>query len=247
MITNWGQIVKTNKFMLIASVVLFLLSSIGKLAHFPVFDFLVLSPHQLISGHVFQLFSFIFMELSPISLIFNVLIIVMIGQDLSLRWGTKIYTFFILSSVIGAAILALVLSMIYAPFMSMKLYGLNGVSSALLLAYAIIFPDRQLSFMMIFPLKARYFCFLMIGLEFYFAIFSSSGLLSVSHLGAMLGGYLYLVITSHNSKGQGKGGGKPPFKRKKGNLSLVNPSNTDELLEKGLLPLDKKKDPRYFH
>jgi membrane associated rhomboid family serine protease len=243
MINNWNEIAKINKIIIIFSIVLFLLSSIGKLAGFPLFDYLALNPKLLTSGFISQILTFSFVDLSPITLIFNLLIIAMIGQDLSLRWGTKIYQLFILCSIAGSVILALVLSMIYHPFMNMKLYGLNGISSSLLLAYAIIFPDRQLSFMMIFPLKARYFCILMIALEFYFAIFSSSGLLSVSHLGAMLGGYSYLVFTSKKSKG--KGGSS--FNRKKGKLSLVNPSNSSQISENGPEPLDKKKDPRYFH
>jgi hypothetical protein len=55
----------------------------------------------------------------------------------------------------------------------------------------MLYPERQLSFMMIFPMKARTFCLILAGIEAYLAIFTSFAT-SWPHLFAM--GIAFLII-----------------------------------------------------
>ena len=59
------------------------------------------------------------------------------------------------------------------------------------MAYALLYPDRQMSMMMIFPMKARTFCWILAGIEAYMALFSNFAA-SWAHLLAM--GISYLII-----------------------------------------------------
>ncbi len=55
----------------------------------------------------------------------------------------------------------------------------------------MIYPDRQMAFMMIFPMKAKVFCWILAGIEAYMAVFSSLST-SWAHLLAM--GISFLII-----------------------------------------------------
>ena len=59
------------------------------------------------------------------------------------------------------------------------------------MAYSLLYPDRQMALMMIFPMRARTFCWILAGIEAYLAIFSSLST-SWAHLLAM--GLSFLII-----------------------------------------------------
>jgi membrane associated rhomboid family serine protease len=101
---------------------------------------------------------------------------------------------FLLLTVIGVGLLYFVINSLFffgTTVYATPLHGLSGINFALLIAYATLFPERQLSMMMIFPMKARTFCWILIGIESYMAVFSSLTT-SWAHLMAM--GISYLII-----------------------------------------------------
>jgi len=62
-----------------------------------------------------------------------------------------------------------------------------------MLAYGMTFPDRQILFWFIFPMKARHFVLLLAAIELWVSSqYVSDGIGHFAHLGGMLFGYLYL-------------------------------------------------------
>ena len=134
------------------------------------------------------------------SLLFESLVIWFIGSDLELKWGRKFYIEFFVFTTLAVGPLYIILGNLigaYAP-----LYGVTGFSYGLLVAYAMIYSERQLTFMLLFPMKAKYFCMLLAGIQLYMGFFSGSKVASLCQLAAM--GFSYLFLKYKSMKAQGK-------------------------------------------
>lgn len=181
---------KLNKYIIAISSILFILSSVHDLT-----PYLGLNLYELMNGKLFTLMTFPFIEKSFTAQLFNCMLVWFIGSDIEYKLGYKNYLTFILVAL-GSACLFLILMCLYLGPSSygLTLYGLNGLCFCLLMAYGTIFGDRVLSFMMVFPVKARYFCLLMIFIELYMGIFSPMGILAWGNLAALIGAMVYLKV-----------------------------------------------------
>jgi membrane associated rhomboid family serine protease len=71
--------------------------------------------------------------------------------------------------------------------------GASGAIFGVMLAYGMTFPDRQILFWFIFPMKAKHFVLLLAGIELWVSSqYVSDGIGHFAHLGGMLFGYLYM-------------------------------------------------------
>jgi membrane associated rhomboid family serine protease len=190
---------KTNKMILIATGVLFLASAISKaIGAFSLVSILGLSGSGLFHGLVYQLLTYPLIETQFMGFLFNGLLIWFVGSELEAQWGSKVYLRFLLIIVLGVGLLYTLIS--FAFFFGTSLYtaplhGLSGINFALLVAYSVLNPDRQMSLMMIFPMKSRTFCWILVGIEAYMAVFSSLTT-SWAHLMAMGLGFLIIRFQS---------------------------------------------------
>lgn len=193
------KLTKINKIILIATVVGFLATAILKaIGAFSLVNVLGLSGNGLFQGLIFQLITYPFIEVQLMGVLFNCLIVWFIGSELESQWGQKIYLRFLLLIVIGVGLIFSLVNLIFffgTPVYFASLHGLSGINFALLIAYSLLFPDRQMAFMMIFPMRARTFCWILVGIEAYMAIFSSLKT-SWAHLLAM--GLSFLIIHFQN-------------------------------------------------
>lgn len=159
-------------------------------------QFFALWPNEILkTGFVWQLFTYMFLHGGLFHLLFNMLALWMFGSELEDEWGSAEFLRYYLVSGVGAGIIIFLVPVILGQ-QTGPTVGASGAILALLLAYAIYWPDRRLLFMFIFPIKVKYFV-LGIGLLSMFFTFSSSGMGSVSHaghLGGLISGYLYLTL-----------------------------------------------------
>lgn len=193
---------KFNKSLIITVVALFLINSImglaGKISLVP---WLGLSWNGITSGLVFQPLTFAFMETSVLGVIFNCLLVWFIGSDLELKWGVRFYAKYLAICVLSSA--ALYIGLGFFGIGGSVLAGMGGITYALLVAYGLIYSERLLTFMLIFPMKAKYFCMVLAGLQLYLSVFSAHGAIALVHLTSMLVGFLYLNYLSMRARGQG--------------------------------------------
>ncbi len=190
---------KVNKIILITTAVCFFASAILKaIGAFSLTSILGLSGNGLFNGLVFQLVTYPFVEVQLMSFLFNSLVIWFIGSELETQWGRKIYLRFLLLTVILVGLTFALVNLVFffgTQVYFSSLHGLSGINFALLIAYSLLYPDRQMAFMMIFPMKARTFCWILAGIEAYLAIFSSLTT-SWAHLLAMA--FSFLIIHFQN-------------------------------------------------
>lgn len=155
---------------------------------------LVLFPSEFMHGHFWQILTYAFVHTDPLHLVLNLMMVAFIGSELEAIWGTKRFVQFYLFCAIMAGATYIALSMFFgsagpaAPMM-----GSSGAVYGLLVAYGILFKERVMLFMMLFPMKAKHFIWVLAGVEFLSSIsYGRGGLVSVAHLGGMGAGYGYL-------------------------------------------------------
>lgn len=190
---------RINRFVLILTGSLFLLFAIMRaVGALEVSEFLGLSGYGLSRGFIFQLLTYPFIETGLFHFIFNGLVLWFIGSELEFQWGEKTYLRFLLFVILGVGIVHSLISFSTGggAFFYQPLTGLNGINFSLLIAYATLYPHRQMSFMMLFPMTAKTFCWILIGIEVYLAVFSKS-FHSLTHLISMLLGYVAIRFQSH--------------------------------------------------
>ncbi len=159
-----------------------------------------LVPQDVIErGRVWELVTYLFVH-SPTDLmhiLFNMLAVWMFGTDLERRWGSRGFTKYYFITGVGAGVSMVLVSLIpWAPVHSVYqavTFGASGAVYGLLLAYGLLFPNRQILFMLFFPIPARVFVFIMGAIAFISAITASGGpVANLAHLGGLLVGWVYL-------------------------------------------------------
>ena len=159
-----------------------------------------LVPQDVIErGRVWELVTYLFVH-SPTDLmhiLFNMLAVWMFGTDLERRWGSRGFTKYYFITGVGAGASMVLVSLIpWAPVHSVYnavTFGASGAVYGLLLAYGLIFPSRQILFMLFFPIPARVFVFIMGAIAFISAVTASGGpVANLAHLGGLLVGWIYL-------------------------------------------------------
>jgi membrane associated rhomboid family serine protease len=185
------------KLILILNVGMFLLTL---MAPSMVVGLLGLTPAAVIEqARVWQLATYLFVH-SPSSfghILFNMLAVWMFGVELERRWGTPFFVKYYFVCGMGAAFCTMIAA--FLPFdATTRLYdtttiGASGAVYGLLMAWALIFPHREILFMFIFPLKARVFVLIVGAIAFFSALNASGGpVASIAHLGGLLAGWLFL-------------------------------------------------------
>jgi membrane associated rhomboid family serine protease len=150
---------------------------------------------------VFQVLTWIFLHGNLSHLLFNSLGIWMFGSLLEETWGTKQFTKFVFLSGAITGVLVALFSLIDPMSYSAPTIGASGIVFAILIAVSRMFPNQVVLFFFVFPMRMRYFAYLMIVIEFY-ALYSSNqgGVSNIAHLsGAAVGFFL--------SRGPGPGAG----------------------------------------
>ncbi|HUL73399.1 MAG TPA: rhomboid family intramembrane serine protease [Vicinamibacterales bacterium] len=165
-----------------------------------VIGWLGLVPQEVIEQlRVWQLATYLFVH-SPqdvFHILFNMLAVWMFGTDLERRWGTRAFVNYYFVCGVGAGLSMTLVSLVpWAPLhvvYEARTIGASGAVYGLILAWALIFPYRQILFMLFFPIPARVFAFIMGAIALVSAISASGGpVANLAHLGGMLIGWLYL-------------------------------------------------------
>ncbi len=175
-----------------------------KMVGFPLTSYFGLTPLKVIQGpFVWQPLTYLFLHSSSVfHIVFNMLILWWIGADLELRWGSKFFLIYYLVSGVGAGIIYTLCIWIYALVTGQVLglvvpvVGASGAVFGVMLAFGLLFGERVIYFMALFPMKARVFILILVGIEL-LTLFNSgvvgSGVANLAHLGGFISGFLFLV------------------------------------------------------
>lgn len=216
-----------NKVILIAMVALFLLHSIGQaVGGFSLVAWLGLLPADTIPWRLYTLFTYPWLETNLLSVLFNGLVLWFLGSELERSWGRKLYIKFILTTLLLAGIIYVLVGTLLLKGTWLGggvLVGPAGLTYGLCVAYAVLYPDRQFMMMFAFPVKARWFCMIMAGVELYMGLFSGNPA-SWGHLFSMAVAFLlirYQTLPWISWWLKDQAGGGRSTKKNPGHLRLV--------------------------
>ncbi|HET9595333.1 MAG TPA: rhomboid family intramembrane serine protease [Anaeromyxobacteraceae bacterium] len=130
-----------------------------------------LVPELVWQGQVWRLFTWVFFETDPLSLLFGGVTLYFFGRDLCWAWGPRrfIATFF------GIAVTAAGVTCLAAlGWPALRLGGWTGswpVLLALTVAWAMLFPERQILLMFALPVSGRALLWITVGGTVLYAVF----------------------------------------------------------------------------
>lgn len=159
---------------------------------------------------VWQTFSYMFLHsYSVFHIVFNLLLLWMMGSELEQRWGSRFFLIYYLVCGWGAGVIySLTIGIIGLvtgsfPGWTTPVIGASGAIFGLMLAYGIIFGERIVYFFMIFPMKAKVFVLLLGAIEFVTLLSSGIGgsdVANLAHLGGIISGFLFLKVYTHRQQ-----------------------------------------------
>jgi len=168
-------------------------------------SFFALIPGKIIIDYYFwQPLTYMFVHSTEdkMHIVFNMLMLWWLGSELEQLWGKRYFLFFYLMSGFGAGVLYSIVMILYAYTYSgtplgllTPVVGASGAIFGLLLAYGRIFGDRIVSFMMIFPMPAKYFVMLLGAIQFLSLMGNTPAggdVAYLAHLTGILTGFLLL-------------------------------------------------------
>lgn len=152
-------------------------------------------PAWVVRGALWQPLTYMFLHSpeNPFHLVFNMLMLWMFGGELERFWGSRSFLRYYLvcgaGAGLGATLLGLLTGQVFTPTI-----GASGALFGLFVAYGIIFAERTIVFMLIFPMKAKTMAWIMVALNFLYLVSQpvNSGVSYVAHLAGALVGFLYL-------------------------------------------------------
>lgn len=228
------QLGKINKYLLIFVGGLFILNTIlTQAVGINLISLTGMTAHKVFAGHIYEVITYPFVVTGFMELLFSCLLIWFVGSEFENLWPAKRYISFMVTSILSGAFFYLLGAMFFStsPSSFMPVTGLGALGSALCLAYGVIFPDRYFSIMLVFPIKAKYFCIVLVLMNIFSGINGGRGLHSLVHLGSMLGAFGFMLLVTKQKIKIGKDGilkNLKPKKKRANHLSLVEDEDDDD-------------------
>jgi len=183
------------KWLLIANTAIFIASFFAQIAGFvspasP--NIFGLQPAAVVTlFFVWQVFTYMFLHGGFGHIVWNMLALWMFGADLEGAWGTRRFLQFYFYCGIGAGLCVILLN--YAlPWgnpLSVTI-GSSGAIFGILMAYAMLYPDRTILFAFLIPLQVKWFVLIIGTITFMLSFQANQGVSNFAHLGGLAVGYL---------------------------------------------------------
>src|ERR1700685_660131 len=186
---------KGVKWLLISNVAIFIIGYFAQLAHLDrPLRYLPLVPSEVVKYFsIWQLVTYAFLHGGFGHIIWNMLALWMFGAELERVWGTQRFIRFYFFCAVGAGICVVIANYVL-PWGNPNIpnIGSSGAIFGILLVYAMLFPDREILWGFLIPIKVKYFVAIIGAVAFLSSFGENTGVSNFAHLGGLLFGYLYL-------------------------------------------------------
>jgi membrane associated rhomboid family serine protease len=163
---------------------------------------------------IWQLFTYMFLHGGLMHLLSNMLGLWMFGGELEEKWGSRFFARYYFYSGIGAGICIAVLNAVTGT--TAPTIGASGAIFAILLAYGLYWPDREVLIMFVIPVKIKYLLIFFGFISFYGVLVDAMGrggaISHAGHLGGLAAGFLILRFFDRGKTSGGGGKDRVPEK-----------------------------------
>ncbi len=154
--------------------VIFVASLVAALAgHFgaSLFELAALQPGAVWHGEVWRLVTWIFIESSPLSLLFQCLTIYWFGNELADEWGSRRFLFSFFALALGVAVCTCLVALVDPWVLREFILGSWAPVVGMMVAWGLCFPDRTIRIYFVLPIRGHWFVWLTVGVTVIFAIY----------------------------------------------------------------------------
>jgi membrane associated rhomboid family serine protease len=140
-----------------------------------------------------QFVTYMFMHADFLHFLFNMLALWMFGMEMENSWGSRKFFIFYMLCGVGAG----VVDFLAAPLIGHMggTVGASGAVFGVMIAFAMLFPDRPIYVYFLFPVRAKYLVTVWIGLEVLNGVLGTeNGVAHFAHLGGAAIGFMYMAI-----------------------------------------------------
>lgn len=145
-----------------------------------------------------QLISYMFIHLDFWHIFMNMLMLWMFGMEVENTWGSKKFLlFFIACGIAGGLSNLLIAPLFSSPGATI---GASGGVYGVLVAFAMLFPNRYVYIYFFLPLKAKYLITGLIAIEVFYGVTGSrEGVAHMAHLGGAILGAIWVLLDSRGT------------------------------------------------
>lgn len=108
-----------------------------------------LTPGAVLSGQIWRLFTYAWVEWSPLGLLIDVLILGMFGRQMEERWGTRIFVRRVLALIVVPAVLTSLLALVAGQLQGLLYLGMRPLVVGLIVAFASQLRHAQVRLILI--------------------------------------------------------------------------------------------------
>jgi membrane associated rhomboid family serine protease len=155
-----------------------------------VWEWLALSSWGVLHGRIWQVATYMFLHGSFLHLFWNMFVVFMFGSAVEQAWGKTALLRYYFVTGIGSG-LAWTAVQLGSPVPTV---GASGAVYALLLAFAMIYPNSTILLFFVIPVKTKYFVAFLIGSAALFTTLNvQDGTAHLIHLAGPAIGWLYVT------------------------------------------------------
>ena len=151
-----------TKYIILTYIVGYVLLLISSYSSFNVLSWLTMNPGAIMRGQVWRLVTWVLMPPGSLD-VFTIIMLIcyyQLGSILERTWGAFLYNVYIffglIMTVIGAFIMYFAGGALLIEMTGGMLFSTYYVSLSIFLGFAMTFPDQQMLFMFIIPIKIKY-------------------------------------------------------------------------------------------
>ena len=195
-----------------------------------------------------QLITYQFMHGGFAHIFFNMFVLWMFGMEVENLWGSKKFLTFYLTCGVAAGLSQLFI----APMFSnpAPTIGASGAIFGVMIAFALIFPDRYIFLWFLLPIKAKYLIGFLFVLEIFWIGNAGSDVAHLAHLGGAVAGFIYIMfdkttyvsLKSYFRNFSSSGGGSSTFNNPFSGLSDKFKKKSQNIEEAKYYDINKKDD-----
>jgi membrane associated rhomboid family serine protease len=134
-------------------------------------DAAALVPGLVLQGQVWRVATWVFFERDPMSLLFGGITLYFFGRDLCWAWGARRFLGTFFGIAIATGLVTCVVALGWTPLQRVSWTGSWPVLLALTVAWAMIFPERQILLMFALPVSGRALLWVTLGGTVLYAVF----------------------------------------------------------------------------
>ena len=145
-------------------------------------------------GAVWQLFTYMFLHADVYHLLFNMLGLYFFGTQIEHRMGSREFLLFYFFSGLAAGVFSFAVYWFSGAYMIILL-GASGAIYAVLLAFAVYYPNAVIYVMGIIPVRAPILVTIYAAIEIFNHVAGrSGGIAHLTHLAGLGAAFLYFVV-----------------------------------------------------